>query len=283
MDAISPIIVKPKTSSVFEIDVYDTVLRDVKHLTTGTANDRMNVGPIWSRMGSSSSTRRNSPKALTPMYLWLTSRARKARLLTPHQGESIYAANDVSPDGKSILITSNAGNGYDNVGLLDIASKKIRWVTQDKWEISGEDFRPTANLLTYTANVDGNTDIYLYDIACGTGPRLPLPKGVNFPRARTSPFTHDGSRMLYATTGHGSRRLLGLHRRRDAANRSSSHNRWWAACAPKIWSSPSSFTIPSKDGKWNISAFVYVPYNLPRNGRSIPPSSTCTAGRPRRP
>src|SRR5256884_6240415 len=40
--------VKPKTSSVFEIDVYDTVLRDVKHLTTGTAKDRMNVAPIWS-------------------------------------------------------------------------------------------------------------------------------------------------------------------------------------------------------------------------------------------
>ena len=43
--------VKPKTSSVFEIDVYDTVLRDVKHLTTGTAKDRMNVAPIWSKDG----------------------------------------------------------------------------------------------------------------------------------------------------------------------------------------------------------------------------------------
>ncbi len=41
-------IVKPKTSSVFEIDVYDTVLRGVKHLTTGTPSDRMNYGPIWS-------------------------------------------------------------------------------------------------------------------------------------------------------------------------------------------------------------------------------------------
>src|ERR1700680_4963784 len=43
--------VKPKTSSVFEIDVYDTVLREVKHLTTGTAKDRMNVDPIWSADG----------------------------------------------------------------------------------------------------------------------------------------------------------------------------------------------------------------------------------------
>jgi Tol biopolymer transport system component len=44
-------IVKPKTSSVFEIDVYDTLMRDVKHLTTGTAKDRMNVAPIWSADG----------------------------------------------------------------------------------------------------------------------------------------------------------------------------------------------------------------------------------------
>src|SRR6201988_4327831 len=43
--------VKPKTSSVFEIDVYDTVLRNVKHITTGTAKDRMNVAPIWSADG----------------------------------------------------------------------------------------------------------------------------------------------------------------------------------------------------------------------------------------
>ena len=28
--------VKPKTSSVFEIDVYDMLMRDVKHITSGT-------------------------------------------------------------------------------------------------------------------------------------------------------------------------------------------------------------------------------------------------------
>src|SRR5271154_3954662 len=45
-------IVKPRTSSGYEIDVYDTVMRDVKHLTAGTAKDRMNVEPIWSANGS---------------------------------------------------------------------------------------------------------------------------------------------------------------------------------------------------------------------------------------
>ena len=63
--------------------------------------------------------------------------------------------------GNHVLITSNAGNGYDNVGLLEIASRKIHWLTQDKWEIPGESFSPDGKSLTYTANVDGNVDIYL--------------------------------------------------------------------------------------------------------------------------
>src|ERR1700739_245651 len=40
--------VKPKTSSVFDIAVYDMLMREVKHLTTGTAKDRMKFSPIWS-------------------------------------------------------------------------------------------------------------------------------------------------------------------------------------------------------------------------------------------
>jgi Tol biopolymer transport system component len=100
----------------------------------------------------------------------------QSTLLTPHDGEQAYSASDVSPDGKSVLITSNAGNGYDNVGLLDIASKKIHWLTQDKWEISGESFSPDGKFLTYSANVDGNTDLYLYEIASGKAHALPLPK-----------------------------------------------------------------------------------------------------------
>src|SRR2546421_7187699 len=43
--------VKPKTSSVFEIDIYDTLTRETRHLTTGTAKDKLNFSPIWSRDG----------------------------------------------------------------------------------------------------------------------------------------------------------------------------------------------------------------------------------------
>src|SRR5215471_16823669 len=43
--------VKPRTSSVFEIDIFDMVMRKVQHLTTDTAKDKMNLGLVWSKDG----------------------------------------------------------------------------------------------------------------------------------------------------------------------------------------------------------------------------------------
>jgi len=271
--------VKPKTSSVFEIDVYDTVMRQVKHLTTGTAKDRMNVAPIWSPDGTFIVYTQEQAKGTDSNIFLVEVVSAQSTLLTPHDGERTYSANDVSPDGKSVLITSNARDGYDNVGLLDIASKKIRWLTQDKWEISGERFSPDGRFLTYTANVDGNTDIYLYDISAGKARALPLPKGVNHAAGRPSPFTRDGSRLLYYHTGATAPGDLWVYNISGEAAKIKSTRA--GAPAPHGFQLTHSLVggvrsedmvepylvhYPSKDGKWTISAFVYVPYNLPRNG-----------------
>jgi dipeptidyl aminopeptidase/acylaminoacyl peptidase len=257
--------VKPKTSSVFEIDVYDTLMRDTKHLTTGTAKDRMNAAPIWSEDGKFIVYTQEQSKGTDSNIFLVDVASAQSTLLTPHDGEQMYSASDVSPDGKSVLITSNAGDGYDNVGLLDIATKKIHWVTQDKWEISGESFSPDGKSLTYTANVDGNTDIYLYDIASGKSHALPLPKGVNQVAGRPSPFTQDGSRMLYAHAGANSPGDLWVYSLADGKSQQLTHSLVGGVRSEDMVE-PYLVHYPSKDGKWTISAFVYVPYNLPRNG-----------------
>jgi dipeptidyl aminopeptidase/acylaminoacyl peptidase len=273
--------VKPKTSSVFEIDVYDTLMREVKHLTTGTAKDRMNVAPIWSADGEFIVYTQEQSKGTDSNIFLVDVASAQSTLLTPHDGEHTYSANDVSPDGKNVLITSNAGDGYDNAGLLEITSKKISWLTNDKWEVSGESFSPDGKFLTYTANVDGNTDIYLYDIVSGKARALLLPKGVNHAAGRASPFTRDGSRMLYSHTGANAPGDLWVYTISDEAAKIKSARA--GAPAPHEPSHQLTYSLvggvrsedmvepylvhyPSKDGKWTISAFVYVPYNLPRNG-----------------
>ncbi|MGA7292681.1 MAG: S9 family peptidase [Terriglobales bacterium] len=276
--------VKPKTSSVFEIDVYDTVMREVKHLTSGTAKDRMNVSPIWSADGKFIVYTQEQSKGTDSNIFLVDVASARSTLLTPHGGEQTYSASDVSPDGKSVLITSNAVDGYDDVGLLDIESKKIRWLTRDKWRTSGESFSPDGKFLTYEANIDGNTEIYLYDIASAHAQALPLPKGVNYIAGDPSPFTRDGARMLYVHTAadapgdlwiydvgdreaqvgvkNGRAEAPALHERSDQLTYS-----LVGGVRADEMVQPYLVHYPSKDGKWTISAFVYVPYNLPRNGQ----------------
>lgn len=257
--------VKPKTSSVYEIDVYDTVLRDVMHLTTGTAKDRVNVGPIWSKDGKFIIYTQDQSKRTDSNVFLVDVTTAQSTLLTPHNGEHTYTAADISSDGKTVLITSNAVNGYDNVGVLDIASKKIRWLTQDKWEICGEGFTPDGKFLIYSANVDGDTDLYLYEIATGRTGALPIPKGMNYPADRISPFTRDSSRLLYNHTGPTAPGDLWVYSIADAKSHQITHS-LVAGMRAEDMIEPYLIHYPSKDGKWTISAFVYVPYNLPRNG-----------------
>jgi len=256
--------VKPKTSSVFEVDVYDTVLRSVKHLTTGTAKDRLNVSPFWSSDGKFVFYTQEQSKGTDSNIFVVDVATAENTLLTPHDGEKTYQASDVSPDGKHVLVTSNAANGYDNVGLLSVESKKIHWLTQDKWEIQGASFSPDGKTLTYTANVDGNVEIYVYDIATGQARLAPLPKGLNWPAGRMSPFTHDGTRMLYAHTGPTAPGDLWVYTLADGKSHQLTHSLVGGVRAEDMVE-PQLVHYPSKDGKWTISAFVYVPYNLPRN------------------
>jgi dipeptidyl aminopeptidase/acylaminoacyl peptidase len=271
--------VKPKTSSVFEIDVYDTVMREVQHLTSGTAKDRMNVAPIWSADGKFIVYTQEQAKGTDSNIFLADVGSAQSMLLTPHEGEQLYIANDVLPplmkDAIRILVTSNAGNGYDNVGLLDVGTKgamaghlvleKIQWLTQDKWEIQGASFSPDGKLLAYTANVDGNTGMYLYDIASGKARVLPLPKGVNHVAGRPSPFTRDASRMLYYHTGPTAPGDLWVYNIADGKSHQLTHSLVGGVRSEDMVE-PHLVHYPSRDGKWTISAFVYVPYNLPRNG-----------------
>jgi dipeptidyl aminopeptidase/acylaminoacyl peptidase len=255
--------VKPKTSPVFEIDVYDTVLRDVKHLTTNTAPDRRNYSPIWSADGKFIVYTQDEAKGSNSNIFIADVASGQSTLLTPHDGEHTYSANDISPDGKYVLITSNGNDGYDNAGLLDIATRKIRWLTSEKWRITGEHFSPDGKLLTYAANVDGNTNIYLYDVASGKARPLPLPAGVNYVAGRSTPFTRDGSRLLYDHTGPSAPSDLWVYNLADGKSQQITYSLVGGVRSEDMVE-PQLVHYPSKDGKWTISAFVYVPYNLPR-------------------
>jgi dipeptidyl aminopeptidase/acylaminoacyl peptidase len=259
--------VKPKTSSVYEIDIFDTLMRDTKHLTTNTPKDKMNMEPIWSRNGKWIAYTQHQAKGTDSNIFIAEVATGKQVLLTPHHDEQLYAANDWSPDGKHLLITSNAGNGYDNVGLLGIEGFKIDWLTQEKWEVEGGNLSPDGKTVSWTANVDGDTDIYLHDLASAKTSSLPLPKGVNTIGGAESAFTHDGSQLLYYHNGPTAPNDVWVYSLAAGKSRQIT-NSLVAGVRSEDMVEPFLIHYPSRDGKWTISAFVYVPYNMARSGQN---------------
>jgi len=259
--------VKPKTASAYEIDAFDTLLRDVKHITTNTPANKLNVNPVWSRDGKFIVYTQEEAKGTNANIFVADLATKKTTRLTPHEGETLYFANDVSPDGKQVLVTSNAANGFENVGLLDIASKKTSWLMHEKWEVSGGHFSRDGKSVTWRANLDGNTDLFIHDLLTGKTSSLPLPKGVNSFGGAESAFSHDGTRLLYYHNGPGAPSDVWVYHLATGKSKQVTHS-LMAGIPASHFVEPFLVHYPSSDGKWTISAFLYVPHNMQRNGQN---------------
>lgn len=260
-------LVKPKTGANFEIHLMDMLTRRPRPLTSGTAREWSYGRPVWSKDGTRVAATLAHANG-RDSSIWLIDVKSGQRInLTPHEGEQLWELSDWSADAKTLLITSNAGNGYDNVGLLDVASRKVEWVTQDRWEISGGHFSPNCQLATFTANVDGNVGIYLYDLAAKRFEPLPLPKGVNqLAGGSGGTFSRDGSRLLYYHNGPVAPNDVWTY---NLASKQSTQltSSLVAGVRAEDLVEPFLVHFPSRDDKFPISALVYIPYNVPRENK----------------
>ncbi|HWR37196.1 MAG TPA: S9 family peptidase [Clostridia bacterium] len=257
---------KPKTSPVAEVDIIDVETRRTVHLTKDTPREWSNSNPIWSKDGKWIAFNQSRADGKDSNIYVAEVATGKLENVTPHTGEHNYHVADWSPDAKQLLITSDAANDYDNVGMLDVASKQIAWLTRDKWEIEAGGFSPDGKLATWTANVDGNVDIFVYDVATKKTEALPIKKGVNSLGGAESAFTKDGSRLLYYHNGADSPNDVWVY---DMAPRTSLQvtHAMVAGLRSEDMVEPYLVHYPSKDGKWTLSAWAYVPNNIIRNAK----------------
>jgi dipeptidyl aminopeptidase/acylaminoacyl peptidase len=255
---------KDKTSPSFEIDIIDIASRRTTHVTRNSPPQLGNFSPLWSPDGSSLAyTQENVSGKDSNIFLYDLA-TKHATNLTPHSGEQTFFAGAFSPDGKSLLVTSNAANGYDNVALLDIASKQLTWVTADKWEIHANSFSPDGLNISWSANVDGREALYSRSRSGGEVHRLELPEGVNAFAGEASPWTRDGQRLLYYHSGAKAPNDLYVF---DLKSKQSTQltNSFVGGLSASSMVMPSLVHYPSRDGKFTISAWAYIPNNIVRN------------------
>jgi dipeptidyl aminopeptidase/acylaminoacyl peptidase len=185
-----------------------------------------------------------------------------AEKLTAHTGKQLVELSDVSPDGKTLLLTSNEKDGYANVALFDVASKQMRWVTNTQWEASSGEFSPDGRSFTYSLNADGRTTVEFVDRANLKANDRAVPAGLNFGAASPRAFMPDGSYLLahQDSTHPANLFLVGA----SGGIKQITHNES-PGLASAILPRSQLVTYKSFDGRL-ISAFVWVPFNLKRDG-----------------
>src|SRR5215467_5983050 len=255
---------RPKESSNVDIALLDWKTKNVRKLTNEQTKNREWYGAIWSPDGKAIySTRANAGDTDSDIYAVEVATGQLENL-TPHTGDVLYSVASVSPDGRTLLITSNEKSGYSNVALLDVASKKRTWVTDTKWEADAGEFSPDGKTFTYIVNADGRTNIYL--VAGGSGQPTPLQfeKGITVPAGSPRAYSPSGNHLLISHQSSTEPADLWIY---DLATRQSRQLTFSAVASLNPSRLPASQLVHYKtfDGK-TISALLWVPFNLKRDG-----------------
>jgi Tol biopolymer transport system component len=120
----------------------------------------------------------------------------KAENLTAHPGTIRYLGSSLSPDDTTLLLSSDAHGGYMNVALLDVATKKLTWVTDLKWETFAGNFSADGKRYSYVINEDGVIDPYVVDRSTNRAEKVDLPQGLNVFQGNPSEFAAQSDRVI---------------------------------------------------------------------------------------
>lgn len=254
---------KPETSSITDIALLDWKTRQVRNLTNEKAPDRFWSLIAWSKDGKYIYANRNRVDFADADIYRVDAATGQSENLTPHQGEIHYEGTSVSPEGK-VLFNSNEKAGYQNVGVLDPATKAKTWVTDTEWEALAGYFSPDGRHLSYIINADGRSSIYVQETGSRQAKKLPLPEGVTFSSALPNGFSPDSTRLLIRHTDSQRPSDLWVYDLRTDKAFQLTHSAL-ASLRPSSIPPAQLVHYKSFDGQM-ISAFLWMPFNLKRDG-----------------
>jgi len=258
---------KPKEASAYNLALIDWATHKTSLLTHEETPDHGWNTVAWSRDGKTLYANRGDVGHTDTDVYAVDVATGQTTNLTPHEGKVLNSASSLSPDGKTLLITSNQKGGYENVALLAIATKKVTWVTDTKWQATAGDFSPAGKSFTYGINADGLRDVYLADAKTLRATKIPLEAGVNGFAATLNSYSPSGDRLLLLHQSSVRPADFWIY---DIASGKVSQLTHSAIASLGTAAIPASQLVHyrSFDGK-TISALLWLPFNL-QHDRSNP-------------
>lgn len=255
---------KSKASPQYDLALLDWASHEVRQLTHESAPDYSWSSVAWSPDGKTLYANRTEVSSADGDVYAVDVASGRTTKLTAHQGRALNLGSSLSPDGRTLLLSSNAKGGYQNVALLDIATGKLTWVTDTRWEANAGDFSPSGRSLTYTLNADGRRDVYLVDIGSMLAEKLPLRAGLNDLAAHPNAFAPTGTRLLLSHESSVQPVNFWVH---DIASGRDLQLTQTALASLEAAATPEAQIVHYKsfDGQI-ISALLWMPFNLKRDG-----------------
>ncbi len=253
---------RPATSPMVDLAWMDLATRKVTMLTHETE-----PGFFWTCAGFAEGGRvliaNRIDISQTQSVVWRIDTATgKAQALTDTGPKAYNEASAVSADGRTIALKTQTPDGTMQAALFDTATRKATLVKPDGWEQGSGSLSPDAGTMIVSSNVDGRTD--LFAASGGHVTRLDLPPGSNEEAGGPRSLSPDGKRLLVAH--EASNTPFDLWTVDLAANRATQLTTLGlAAVSPANLPSAQIVHYKSEDGTV-ISALVWVPFNLTRDG-----------------
>jgi dipeptidyl aminopeptidase/acylaminoacyl peptidase len=255
---------KPKEGSQYDIALLDWGTHKVHKLT-----NEQQPGYSWNAVAWSSDDktiyagRVNPPFTDADVYQ-IDVKTGKLENLTSHTGTIRYLGSSLSPDRGTILLSSDAKGGYMNIALLDIASRKVTWVTDLKWEAFAGNFSPDGKKYSYVVNEDGVIDAYLADRLTNRAEKVALPHGLNAFSGNPNEFAPQSDRVIVSHEASNQPGDLWVY---NLATGHAEQLTFSTIASLRTTPLPPSQIVHYKsfDGKI-ITALLWVPFNLKRDG-----------------
>jgi dipeptidyl aminopeptidase/acylaminoacyl peptidase len=255
---------KLKDGSQYDIALLDWSTRKVRLLT-----HEQQPGYAWNVVAWSSDDKtiyagRVDPPFTDADVYRIEVATGKTENLTAHKGTIRYLGSSLSPDDKTLLLSSDAKGGYMNVALLDVGTKKVTWVTDLKWETYAANFSPDGKRFSYVVNEDGVIDSYLVDRATDRAEKIDLPHGLNAFSGNPNEFAPQSDRVIVSHEASNQPGDLWVYNLRT---RHADQLTFSAIASLRATPLPPSQIVHYKsfDGKI-ITALLWVPFNLKRDG-----------------
>lgn len=255
---------KAKEATAYNIALMDWGTRKMTPLTHESTPNHLWQSVAWSPDGKTLYANRLEVSFADADVYAIDTVTGNSTNLTAHQGQVLNQASSLSKDGKTLLISSNENSGYQNVAFLDIAARKLTWVTETQWEARAGNFSPDGKLFTYVINADGRSDVFLGEVATMKSEKIPVAGGENDFAGFPNSFSYSGDRILIA---HESSVEPGDFWIYSLASRKSRQLTYSAIASLNSAPRPPSQIVSYKsfDGK-TISALMWIPFNLKRDG-----------------